>query len=78
MRSWKNLEKHWGKLSLTGDKDEPINLGVELQKEDRLKERCSLLSKIIIDSSVGKEVLKTTIGKIWCISKPVIFKEVGK
>lgn len=48
-----------GKLSLLGDEDEPINLGVELSGEDWLKERCGLLGKIITDRSVGKEVLKT-------------------
>lgn len=78
MGSWELLEESWGKLTLLHEEVEPITLGVELMGEDLFKESRSLLGKLCIDRSIGKEILKATMGKIWQISKPANFKEVGK
>lgn len=78
MGSWEFLEESWSKLTLLGEGDEPIALDEEQTEEDSFKESRSLLGKLCIDRGIGKEILKATMGKVWRISTPANFKEVGK
>lgn len=72
------MEEQWGKLSLSGEKDELINLGEDLSGDDKIKENQSLIGKVCVDQSIGKDIMKTTLGKIWRINKPAIIHKVGK
>lgn len=72
------MEERWGKLTLSGEEDEPITQGKELSRDGRIREQRSLLDKICANRSIEKEILKATMKKIWWISKSMIFKEVGK
>lgn len=74
MGSWEQLEGHWDKLQLTQEEEEPIALGEDLPVIDHIKERKIILWKLCMDRSIGKEVLKSTMGKI---SKLVFFREMG-
>lgn len=78
MGSWEQLEECWGKLTFSSEEDELITLGDELSGEDRNKERFSVMGMLCADRSIGKEIIKNTMGKIWRISKPAVFHEVGK
>lgn len=49
-----------------------------IPEENWLKEECSLLEKIYSKRSKSKEMIRMTMWKSWCVSKPAIFKEVGK
>lgn len=77
MESWDILEGNWEKLRLNSDEEDPIQVEDEFSVSNRIKERRSLLGKLCLDSMVGKEVLRTTMGKIWKISKPAIFRDLG-
>lgn len=46
---------------------------VEIQKKG---ERC-LMGKVCIKQAISKEVVITTMAKVWRISKPAVFKELG-
>lgn len=78
MGSWEQLEERWGKLTLSGEEDKTITLGEKLSEEDQSKEQRSLLGKVCTDRTIGKEILKVTMGKIWRISKPEVIHEVEK
>lgn len=72
------MEERWDKLLLSREEDELINLGEDLSGDDKIKESQSLIGKVCADQSIGKDIMKTTLGKIWRISKPAIIHEVGK
>lgn len=46
--------------------------------KDRLKEQRSLVGKLSANRSIGVYVLRVTMGKIWKITKPTLFKTVGR
>lgn len=50
----------------------------EILKADRIRERRRLIGKLDADRTNGKEVIRTTMNKIWRTSKPATFTEVGK
>lgn len=49
----------------------------EFSVSDQIKEQRSLLGKLCLDRMTGKEVPRNTMGKIWKISKPAIFRDLG-
>lgn len=53
-------------------------VGETLLEDDKINERHSLIGRIFIDRAVSKETIKGMIGKIWWLSKPAVFIEVGK
>lgn len=48
-----------------------------VSEDDKIKERMSLMGKIFTDRQISKVTIGGLMGKIWCISKPAIFSEVG-
>lgn len=50
----------------------------DVSENNRIRECRSLMRQLCVDRIVGKEVLRTTMGKIWVLSKPATFTEVGK
>lgn len=51
---------------------------VEVSEADRIKEQCSLTGKICTNPTIGKEVFRTTLEKLWKISNLANFTKAGK
>lgn len=43
-----------------------------------VKECKSLVGKLLVDHTIGVNLLKNIMGRIWKISKPASFKTVGR
>lgn len=78
MEGLKSLGGKWEQLRLTEEEDDFFFLDDEANEADRTKERRSLIGKICIERTIGKEVIRKTVGRIWRISKPATFTEVEK
>lgn len=72
------LESRWKNLSLIEEKLAPIRVKEDFSEEDNIKSRRSPLRKLSSNSSIGKEVLQSTMNKIRKISNKVIFKEMNQ
>lgn len=72
------LETQRKNLSLTEEELAPIKVDKDPLEEDEVKSRKSLLGKLCSNRSIGKEVIQTTMGKIWKICRKVIFKEMSQ
>lgn len=72
------LKSQWKNLSLTKEECEPIKWAEEPTEEDDVKSRISLLGKLCSNRRIGKDILQTTMGKIWKISRKPIFKEINQ
>ncbi|XP_042952214.1 uncharacterized protein LOC122289295 [Carya illinoinensis] len=70
------LEGMWENLRLTEKESSLIKLG---GMEERMREKGgnSLVGKIWIDRQIGREFVESTMGKIWRVSKPARFQEIG-
>lgn len=66
-----------GQLRFCEEEQEVIVIENFFFEVDKLKEKHSLVGKIHADWIIGKEILKIAMGKIWRLSKPAIFIEVG-
>lgn len=73
-----SLEAEMGSTPVVGGGAITHSIGGSTPLEDRIKERLSLVGKLCVEPSVGSEVLKNTMGRIWKISKQARFKAVGK
>lgn len=51
-------------------------VGEVLSEEDKIKERCNLISKIFNEQCIIREMIKEAMGKVWWLSKFGTFKEV--
>lgn len=79
MEGLKMLKEQCGHFRLYENKKISIPLGEEeVIEEDTIKEQRSLVGKICLDRGISKEVIQTTMGKIWSLSKSTSFKEVEK
>lgn len=74
----KSLEKQWGQFQLSKDEQHTIIIYGEVTEEDCSNEQRSVLGRLCMEQSVGKEAIRTTMGKIWKLSQATEFKEVGK
>lgn len=72
------LEAQWGQLRLSEEEQETTLVDEMIPEENWLKEERSLLEKIYSKRSISKEMIRMTMWKSWRVSKPAIFKEVGK
>lgn len=69
------LEEEWGKLCLTVEEVQGIEIG-DLTEELNYKEERSLVGKVCIERSINQEVIEGTLAKVWRISKRARFLEV--
>ncbi|XP_035543563.1 uncharacterized protein LOC118347656 [Juglans regia] len=72
------LHEMWENFQLNEEEGAAIDIEEEgipkvLRKGDR-----SLISKIWSDRQIGKNIVETTMAKVWRLSKPAIFTKMGK
>ncbi|KAF5445787.1 hypothetical protein F2P56_034811 [Juglans regia] len=67
------LEEVWERLKLNEEENVPISINVG--EEFLSKAKRSLVGKIIVDRTIGKEVVRRTMEKIWSVGKPLVFHE---
>lgn len=67
------LEELCGNLCLT--EEEKVGIELESESEDAVREKgdISLIGKVCMERVIGKEVLASTLGKIWRIRYPATF-----
>lgn len=46
--------------------------------DDDLTIQCSLVGKLLYDQAVCRDIIQSTMSKVWRISKETVFKEVGQ
>ncbi|KAF5471943.1 hypothetical protein F2P56_008700 [Juglans regia] len=71
-----DLEEKWNELRLLDEERNEINIDDDdVPEELRKKEQRSLMAKLYSARLINKEMLETTLGKIWRISKEAVFTE---
>lgn len=65
-------------LRLTNEEQVVIVVEEEMPEVDKIKEHRSVIGRIGMDKTLGREVVRATMGKVWRISKRPIFTTVGK
>lgn len=63
------LEEKWEKLCLNEEEQVTIVVGDDVSEEGIIKERRSLIGKILSKRNISQEKVRSTMGKIWRISK---------
>lgn len=71
------FESQWKNLSLTKEELTPVMVDEDPMEGD-VKSKRSLLGKFCSNRRIGKEIIQTTIGKIWKISRKAIFEEMSQ
>ncbi|XP_042983285.1 uncharacterized protein LOC122312689 [Carya illinoinensis] len=71
------IEEKWQHLRLLEDEEQAITFDEDVGEELKHKRECSLVGKFCMDRNVSKEVLENTMKKVWRISRPAKFQEVG-
>lgn len=71
------LEVQWEQFKLMEDEICKIDVDEGLSEDERIKEKRSVIGKIIVNCIIGLDIIKTTMNKIWRISRSSSFKEVG-
>ncbi|KAF5474654.1 hypothetical protein F2P56_006537 [Juglans regia] len=73
----KSLEDQWEKLKLSDEERRVVDVGEDNEEEAWEYGERSIVGKIFLDRTIGRETLSATMRKIWRISKPAEFREVG-
>ncbi|KAG2719693.1 hypothetical protein I3760_02G001800 [Carya illinoinensis] len=71
------MEEVWKCLKLNDEEEQPIEIQQNSIGALRLKGERSLVGKIISDRRIGKEVVRSMMEKVWKVSKPLEFYEIG-
>ncbi|XP_035541505.1 uncharacterized protein LOC118344579 [Juglans regia] len=66
------MEEVWDRLKLN---EENMPIAINLGEEFLSKAKRSLVGEIIVDRTIGKEVARRTMEKIWRVGKPLVFHE---
>ncbi|XP_042954547.1 uncharacterized protein At4g02000-like [Carya illinoinensis] len=70
------LEDLWENLKLTEEECSEIDLG-EMDAKIRVEGSRSLIGKVWVDRQIGKDIVEKTMARVWRLSKPAIFKDLG-
>lgn len=71
------LEDLWGNLKLIEEENELIKINNGMADAAREKDDRSVIGKICLEKQIEKEVLASTMAKVWRLSKQAMFQEVG-
>ncbi|XP_041019827.1 uncharacterized protein LOC121261463 [Juglans microcarpa x Juglans regia] len=72
-----DLEEQWRKFCLIEEEGEAIAIDDVVDEVIGFKGDCSLVGKICLDRNIGRMVLEDTMKKVWRVSKPAKFGELG-
>ncbi|XP_042952130.1 uncharacterized protein At4g02000-like [Carya illinoinensis] len=72
-----DLAEKWKEMRLLDEEKAAIEIDDELPRELLLKEQRTLLGKFCSPRLISKEVLETTLAKVWRISRRAQFTEVS-
>ncbi|XP_042969019.1 uncharacterized protein LOC122301691 [Carya illinoinensis] len=72
------LQEMWETFQLNDEEGEAIELEEEGSSEVQRKGERSLIGKIWSERVIGKNIVENTMGRVWRLSKPAIFTEVGR
>ncbi|XP_042950149.1 uncharacterized protein LOC122282261 [Carya illinoinensis] len=72
------LQNLWSNLRLSEEEDASIILEEVDVSMVKSKGDLSLIGKIWCDRQLGKQVVESTMARIWRLSKPAVLKEVGR
>lgn len=64
-----SLEKRWEHLRLTSDENNEIVVEDEILLKGIKKGKNSIIGKLHVDLSIGKDIIRNTMMKIWKTSK---------
>ncbi|KAF5454944.1 hypothetical protein F2P56_024573 [Juglans regia] len=70
------METKWERLQLTEEEDQEVVVGDDILDELSEKGDRSLVGRVMVERSIGRGVIETTMAKVWRISKPASFREV--
>lgn len=72
-----DLEEKWERFCLTEEEGEATIIDDVVSEEILFKEDCTLVGKICMERNIGREVLEATMMKVWRVSKPAKFVDLG-
>lgn len=75
-RMMEGLEDIWGQLSLTEEEEALPEVDSGSGEEIQRKGKRSLIGKVCSEHNIGKDIIGSTMARIWRISKRPIFQEV--
>lgn len=71
-----DLEGIWERLNLNEEENSSIDLKLGNSEKNGSRGKCSLVEKVCSNRKVGKDVVYSTMTKIWRVSKPPTFVEI--
>lgn len=72
-----SLESRWQRLPLSTEEDNEIVVTHEQLTEEIKKGENSLIGKLHVERTIGKEIVRKTMGKIWKHLKPFSVCDFG-
>lgn len=76
LRVIEKLKDRWKNLTFTEVEDEDVIVNEQWLDEEIQKGKLSLVGRLFVERSVNKEVLRSTMAKVWKTSKPFSVKEI--
>lgn len=71
------LEKKWKHLKLTEAEGEEISVNEMLLVDEAKREEFSLEGKLLVERTINKEVIRSTISKVWKTTKPITLYDIN-
>ncbi|KAF5447877.1 hypothetical protein F2P56_033394, partial [Juglans regia] len=72
-----NLEDSWRQMKLSEEESETIELNAEESEAVSKKGQLCLIEKICTERTIRRNIISATMAKIWKLSRPALFQEVG-
>lgn len=70
------LQDRWKNLILIEVEDEEVNINEQLLAKEVKKEELSIVEKLLVERIVNKEVLRSTMAKVWKTTKSFTVVEI--
>ncbi|XP_018821372.1 uncharacterized protein LOC108991470 isoform X2 [Juglans regia] len=72
-----DLEDSWRQMKLSKEESETIELNAEESEAVTKKGQLCLIGKICTERTIRRNIIAATMAKIWKLSRPAVFQEVG-
>lgn len=73
----KHLESKWKQLNLSTEEDNEIQVDEVAIRSEIQKGKNSVIGKLHIDRKIRKEAIRTTMSKVWKLSRPFTMLEIS-